>query len=358
MAGDTNYKKMSQLQIILAENKLPVTKEEIFKERFGPFFEKVQEWEQKIDALNVTSIEQKVEMKMADKARQHLKMYRIEVEKVRKVLKEDALREGQAIDSVAKKLTSIIAPLEEKAESIAKFAEREEARIKAERAQKRLDELSVYSVAVNVAMVADMDDDTYASFLSGIELQDKQQKESAAKAEAERIERERLEAEDRERIRIENERLKAEIEAERAKAEAERKEAEVKAAAERAKIEAERAAERAKAEEERKAAEAKAKAEREEAEAKLKAEAEARAKVEAELRAKAEAEAKAAAERAEAERKATNAPDKEKLKRYLEAIEGVETPVLNTTKYDAILAEFRAKLMTLLSNTNNKANNL
>lgn len=320
----------NKLQVILTQHALPETKSEAIKAKFDDFFIQVSEWEARLSTLSVTNVEQKAEIKMADEARKFLKNKRVEIEKTRKTLKEDALREGQTIDAIAKILTNLILPLEERAEEMAKFAEREAARIKQERFSERMDKLMPFGVAVNSAIISDMDDSTFDSFLSGVIQKDKEQKEADAKAEAERIECERLEAEQREYVRRENERLKAQLEAERAKAEAERKEAEAKAAAERAEAERKLAEERAKAEAEAKEVEAKVKAEREAAAAKLKAEAEARLKVEAELKAKADAEAKAAAEQAESERKAKNAPDKEKIAAFVSALAQVKRPELSS----------------------------
>lgn len=291
----------NKLQVILTQHALPQTKSEAIKAKFDNFFTQVSEWEVRLSTLSVTNVEQKAEIKMADEARKFLKNKRVEIEKTRKTLKEDALREGQTIDAIAKILINLILPLEERAEEMAKFAEREAARIKQERFSERMDKLMPFGVAVNSAIISDMDDSTFDSFLSGVIQKDKEQKEADAKAEAERIECERLEAEQREYVRRENERLKAQLEAERAKAEAEAKEVE-----------------------------AKVKAEREAAAAKLKAEAEARLKVEAELKAKADAEAKAAAEQAESERKAKNAPDKEKIAAFVSALAQVKRPELSS----------------------------
>jgi len=48
---------------------------------------------------------------------------RIEIEKTRKALKEQSLRKGQAIDSIAKYLTSLVSPIEEYLKQQEDFAE-------------------------------------------------------------------------------------------------------------------------------------------------------------------------------------------------------------------------------------------
>ena len=275
---------MNQLQTILEQNKLPQTKSEAIKAQFSNFFRQVAEWETRLSTLSVTSIEQKAEMKMADEARKFLKNKRVEIEKTRKTLKEDALREGQTIDAIAKFLTSLIVPLEEQAEEMAKFAEREAARVKQERLNERMNKLMPFGIAVNSQLIADMDGNTFDSFLSGVIQKHQEQKEAEAKAEAERIERERLEAEERERVRIENEKLKKQLAEQQAKAKAEQEA--------REKIESE-------------------------LKAKAKAEQEAREKIESELKAK-----------AEAERKAKNAPDRDKIIAFVGKISNIERPEL------------------------------
>lgn len=179
-------------------------------------------------------------------ARMVVKSKRVEVEKVRKALKEDALKYGRMVDAEAKRIAALIAPIEThlKEQEDAYNAEKERIR--------------------NAARL-------------------KAEAEARAKAEAEAA---RLRAEqeaESERLRVERKKIEAEraaIEAERRKIEAEqRRIAEAEAAKRRAE-EMERAqaeaAERAKRETEeriaRQAAEAKAKADAEEA-ARIKAEA-------------------------------------------------------------------------------------
>lgn len=89
-------------------------------------------------------------------AKMEVKGKRIDVEKKRKELKEDALRYGQAIDGEAKRLTALISPIEdhlEKEERIylaAKEAEKaEKERLIAEKLQVRVDRLCSYGATFN-----------------------------------------------------------------------------------------------------------------------------------------------------------------------------------------------------------------
>lgn len=329
----------SNLALIIKESGLEQTKAQILLDKFTNYFQIAAEWEAKIKGLNVTNPSQKAEMKMAGEARKFLKAKRIDVEKTRKELKEQSLREGQTIDSIARILKNLIEPLEEKAEEIETFAQRLEAQQKAELQSKRLAELQQYNFQYNTGFdLGSMDETMYQNLLAGTKKAHEDRIEAERKAEEERIAREKAEAEERERIRQENERLKAEAQAREKQMEAERKAAEQ----ERLRVQ----------EEERK--------KREEIEVKARAEAQARMKAEMELKEKEAAEAKRIAEekakreaeekaRKDAERKAKNAPDKVKLIELAKQIESIQMPELKSDEAKAILTDVR----TLLSKVSN-----
>lgn len=265
MSDNTN-----QLELIVRQSGLEVTspKAKELLEQFSSYFDVAADWEKKAATLVVTDASQTAEMKMAREGRLFLKEKRIAIEKKRKELKEQALREGKAIDGMANILKALIVPIEEYLDKQEHFVE-----IKAAEDTERI----------------------------RIEMEQK--------AEQERVSKEKAEAEERERMRLENEQLRKEAEEkeralaeERAKAEAEKKKLEQEAAAaarkaaeekaqaeaalkveqdkalaERRRVEAEREAEKRKAEEERQRVEAERKREQEEA-AKKAAELEARLK--------------------------------------------------------------------------------
>lgn len=252
----------NQLEIIVKESQLESSKAQFILENFKNYFEIAAEWEQKAKNLIVTRADQSAEMQMARTGRLFLREKRIAIEKARKELKEQALREGKAIDGIANVLKALIVPIEEYLDKQERFIEIE---------QEKKD--------------------------TALRL------EIEKRMEEERIAKEKQEAEEREKIRIENERLKKEaLEKEKALAE-ERKKQEAKLAAERAKAEEERNkqeailakerekanAERAKAESEKRAIEEKA---RKEKEAQAKKVAEEKAKAEEISRKKLEAERK------------------------------------------------------------------
>lgn len=231
---------VNELQTIVQESGLESTKAQFILEKFQNYFEIAAQWEEKAKTIVVTNESQTAEMKMARTGRLFLREKRIAVEKARKELKEQALREGKAIDGIANVLKALIVPIEDYLEQQEKFVELREA---AERAVK--------------------------------------QAEIERRMEEERIAKEKAEAEERERIRLENEKLKAEaVEREKQMA------AEKKAIEDKARKEKEAIEKAAEAEKERQAkiiTEQKARAEKEkraaaerEKELKVKAEAEKR----------------------------------------------------------------------------------
>jgi len=236
----TQEKTENQLQRIVRESGLETTKAQFILEKFQNYFEVAAAWEKKAKTIVVTNETQIAEMQMARVGRLFLREKRIAVEKSRKELKEQALREGKAIDGIANVLKALIVPTEEYLEQQEKFVEIREAE-KAK--QKRL--------------------------------------EVERRIEEERMAQEKAEAEERERIRIENERLKAEVIKREKAAIAERAKQAEALAKEQAKAATEKRAMEARFQKEQEAKEKTAQIERAKAEARQK-----------QLQAKADAEKK------------------------------------------------------------------
>ena len=175
----------NQLLIIVKESGLEKTKAQVLLDNFTDYFQIAAEWETKARAIVVTDPKQKADMAMARVGRLFLREKRIAIEKTRKELKEQALREGKAIDGIANVLKALIVPIEEHLERQEKFIEIKAAE-KAE--QERID--------------------------------------AEIKAEQERISREKAEEAERIRIREENIRLQKEAEEREKKMKAEREAAE------------------------------------------------------------------------------------------------------------------------------------
>ena len=317
----------TELQVIIDQSGLEKSKAQVLLEKFTDYFQIAAEWEQKSNALVVNDISQTTEMKMADEARKFLKQKRIDIEKTRKELKEESLREGQTIDAIAKILKNLIEPIENQLEQKAKFKEIKLAEEKAQLKAQRDLELSPYSEFVPYGLdLGSMSDADYSKMLTGAKMQYEAKIEAGKQAERERLEAEQKERERIEAQRIENERLKKEAaeheeqiriereqrEAAELKARQEREAAEAEAKAERDRIEKEAA--KKLAEEQRKALEL---------ENQLKAEKQKELdRIEAERKAKEEAEQKQAAElkaKQAADAKALKAPIKQQLNTWVDS---------------------------------------
>jgi hypothetical protein len=314
-------------------------------------FNGVAKMREQLDGVTVTDANDKVNMKLAKTIRLGVRQIRLEAEKTFDAKRADVQQQMLSYkteDSLWLKAKQTMQILTKEIEENARWKEETKERFEAEQKELKVQQrmLKVAKVAPEMARTEfeSMSDETFEMFFAGIEKAFNDKIEAEKKAEAERIEKEKAEIAERERIRKENERLKAE---------AEEKEKQL-------------IAERAKAEAERKAIEEAAKKEREENERKLKAEQEAakiaaekaaaeKAKLEAEIKAKAEAEekerkeaeAKVIAEqkaKEAAEKKAKNAPDKTKLIELASQIDGLNMPELKSEEARKILADVKTLL--------------
>jgi hypothetical protein len=376
----TEVRENNQLVQIVSTSGLEKNKADYILEKFQGYFAIAAEWENRAKTLVVTSPEQTTLMKMAREGRLLLKSKRVDIEKARKELKEQSLREGKAIDGIANVLKALIEPTEEYLERQERFVEIQEEERLAERKATRMAEIMALGLFPDLYDLTNMPDAAYASLVQGTKDAIERQKEAELKAEADRKYREQ----EQERIRLENDRLKKEAEAkekqmaaERAKAEAEEKrlrdevldreqKAAVAKAAAEAKIQherdvAERAAARAKAEavarERALKAEqqAKLKAEREArereaakvkaaADAKLQKEREEREKLAAQIKAQEQAKAKEEKRLADEEKKAARAPDKQKLLALADQLEDYVLPEMKSDDTKAIASNVSALL--------------
>ena len=118
-------------------------------ELFQPFLERVREWRDKAFALVVTDATQLTEMAKAREGRLYLKGLRNETERLRKVIKEDSLNKGKAIDSIANLVKAAIEPIEAHLDKQERFAEIKEAERKAETKAAREEKLRPLGVTVD-----------------------------------------------------------------------------------------------------------------------------------------------------------------------------------------------------------------
>src|SRR3990167_796976 len=115
--------KENQLAVIVKESGLEPSKAAYILENFQSYFEIAAEWEVKAKTLIVTNPYQKAEMEQAREGRLFLREKRIAIENSRKKLKEEALREGKAIDGIANVLKALIVPIEEYLDTQEHFVE-------------------------------------------------------------------------------------------------------------------------------------------------------------------------------------------------------------------------------------------
>ncbi len=329
---ETKLEQKNELVLLVEKSGLETDTAKSLQETFAPFYEQALEWNQRAKTIKVTEATQLTEMKQAREARLALKSIRTSVESRRKELKEDSLRKGKAIDGVANLLKGLIEPTEAYLQEQEDFAKIAEAKRKAELKAEREQLLHPFGIQTEFYDLANMPNEQFETLYANSKKNYEDRINAEKKAEEERIAREQEELKERERIRLENERLKAEAEErerimreERMKAEAERKAAEEATAKKLA--------------EERAKAEAEQKAMREEAQKKLAAERAERERIEAELKAKQEAEAKAKAEAEAAAEAELSKGDKEKFQDLindLKAVKGKYT--FKSKKYKALAA--------------------
>lgn len=248
------------------------------------FYEK--EYNEIVGACEITT-------ELSEKAsslRKKVGKIRIGISKIHKAKKEYWLNGGRSVDAWKNDNSAIVEEKERKLQEIETHFQRIEQERISKMREARIEILKQYDVdGTLIPTIAIMDETVWESFLMGERLKFEAKKEQERIAEEQRIAKEKADAEEREKMRLENERLRSEAKKREAELEMERK----------------------------KQAEILAK-QKAESDAKLKAEREEKAKIESELKAKQDAEAKAKADedaRVEAE---ANMGDKQKVEALIE----------------------------------------
>jgi len=209
-------------------------------------FTGTSDWKKQADSIEVTDINDKLSIQMADAGRKNVKSARLSAEKIFDA-KRDEVQQIKAEFDLEDKLwlkakqtmQLLFKDIESTFEYKANFAQRYEAEQKEIRTQQRIEKVSKFNPELNRFEFENMSNEMFDLFLSGLEKNYLDSIKAEQEAEAERLrlievekENARLKAIEDERIRQENERLKKEAEAK-----------EKALAAERAKVEAERKAE-------------------------------------------------------------------------------------------------------------------
>lgn len=303
--------------------KISANKQEEVQKVLQQIFIGTDDWEKQVNSIEVKDINDKMSIELAEVSRKNLKQARLTAEKIFDAKREEVQNlklEFDLEDKLwlkAKQVMQIkFKAIEEKAEWKANYVKRFEAEQKELRTQKRINEVSKFN-EINRIEFESMSDESFESFLNGLKSTYEAKIELERKLEEERVAKEKADAEAREKVRLENIRLKAEAEVREKEIEAERKE------------------------NEKKLAKIKAQADKIEADnkAKLKAEQDAKLKLEAELRAKQEAELKAENERKQAELKAkaeleknAKAPIKKQLSMWVDSFQISDINIENDKK--------------------------
>lgn len=102
-----------RFEVMVKEASLDESRANYLLQNFSGHFKEAAEWAKKAKDIIVTNENQTVMMQMARTGRLFLSKKRQEIEKARKWMKEPALREGQAIDKIANLLKDTIIPTEE-----------------------------------------------------------------------------------------------------------------------------------------------------------------------------------------------------------------------------------------------------
>jgi hypothetical protein len=293
----------NQLVTIVKDSGLEKTKADFILEKFQDYFKIASEWEIKAKTIIITNDNQVTEMEMARVGRLFLKEKRITIEKTRKELKEQSLREGKAIDGIANVLKGLIEPIESYLDNQENFTKY---RLVAEEKEKqRLEQLRIEN-----------------------EIREKEER------------RIKLEKEEQAKIKSENEKLKLEaIERERlALIEKQKKEkelAEIKAKNESEKIEKERLIEI-----ERKKQEKILNAEKE----KFAIEKAERERLEKEIEQKMQKELEIKKQKKLEDKKLKSAPDKEKIINYINNIKLIKQPDIIEKELKDLFISFQNSL--------------
>jgi hypothetical protein len=202
---------MSQELNKLLENPLIAqTKLDYIKSEFIDFTSVAEEWKEKAYSIVVTDESQTDLMEQAKEGKKLLKAKRIEIEKKRKLLKEQSLNEGRLIDSVAKHLTSLIEPAEKYLEVQEKYAEQKEWERKQYLKRERYLLLEPYLEVIdpNTIQLDIISEEAFTTILNGAKYGLEQKR-----AEEKRLEEERIALQEKDRL--ERETMQNELQAER-----------------------------------------------------------------------------------------------------------------------------------------------
>lgn len=302
----------------------------------------------KSTGLKISSIDDKAGLQLVSKTRKELKAARVEIEKEGLAMRSLLSTFSKDISAKEKELIAIIEPteIELQAEEDRISAEKEVIRLAEEAAkqkviQDRIDTLALYGYAIDYAVITTIDQPTFDKVLSNAKLEfEKEQEAKAEVARLAQIESDKLEADKKELAELREKQVAAQaiIDTENARIKKEQEDKELAILKEQNKIEAQKKlleADKAEAEKERVAAIALQKVKDEAAEtARLKALENVKIATAAENK-------RIADEKAELERQAALAPDKEKLQLFSDNLSTLKLPVVTGENSQLIVNEIQ-----------------
>lgn len=299
-------------------------------------FDGVSKMREQLDMVNVADAEDKASMRIANTIRLGVRQVRLQAEKTfdaKRAEVQQQMLSYKTEDSLWLKAKQTMQILTKEIEENARWKEETRVRFEAEqkelKVQQRIFEVSKVAPELSRSEFENMGDEAFEMFLAGITRAYQDRIQAEQKAEEERLAKLKAEAEERERIRIENEKLRAEaLEKERLIAK-ERAEAEQK-------LKAEREASRIAAE----------KAEME------------RRKLAAEIEAKRLAEERERKAILAAQKKAANAPDKTKLLEFAAMLDNLKLPDLKGEEGIKIAFDVKGLLVKVSTYIRDKSSGL
>lgn len=212
----------NKLEVILKQQE--VSKADMTKlvEAFGGPFDEAGDIIANYKTIKVSDENDTDTMAEAREKRLILKRARTTVENNRKELKADIVKQGRAIDSVARFVKEEIEPAEAYLESQEKYAEIAKAERLAKRKADRIEKLLAFTDDISLYNLEEMTDAQFKVLLHSVKTHKEAQEAEEVKLKKEEEAKRKAEAEEQERVRKENEKLRAEAEEREKEAEAKR----------------------------------------------------------------------------------------------------------------------------------------
>lgn len=200
----------TSIEKIVQDSKLNGKSALLVQDAFIPLLQSAVEKIEIATTINVVDETDTATMKRARELRLKLRDVRIEADKKRKELKEDALKYGNAVQNAFNAIKQLIEPAEYHLDKQERYAEIKAAEERARLKARRDAECAPFVEFLQGVDLASLEEGVYEMMLNAAKSKLEQKQEQERLEELERQERLRAEAEERERIKKENERLRAE----------------------------------------------------------------------------------------------------------------------------------------------------